>query len=291
MSERHRKRSIRSYRPSSGGRALLATSVGLLVGGATAAVLIAVGGLLGPRISGAWLAAVTPIASAMVAAAAAGSMAHWRKVGGHGAVYGAVVATALVVLLGAQLVRVAALAAHFRAGGVDALVDVASWRGAFDVGVLTAPGQRAPGVDAAAVLFGPDGVWVFSLGALVLVVGMALWMAGRALSSPLCVSCRAWCVRQRGVVERSGDHAGPDLVRQRAAARDWRFFRDLGPSRGGPSLRFDLCRCPSCNRSNALDVMWERPLWRDRRLVGDLRLGSDDVRTLLDLVDAEPKPA
>lgn len=290
MSERRRKRPAPSFRRSSAGGLFLAGILGLFVGAASG-VALAVGiGLVGHPLAPVWLAAAAPVACALLAAAAAGSIAHWRKVSGRGAVLGLVVMAALLVLFALQLVDIAGLAAVIESRGVQALAELAVWRDSVDGAVLVELGARAPGLAAAAAMVGEEGVWIYAACSLALVVGMAVWMAGRALSAPLCLSCRAWCVRQRGVVERSGEAAPLDVVRQRTAARDWRYIRDLGPARGGTSLRFDLSRCPRCSRSNALDVMVERPLWRDRRVVEDLRLHHDDVRTLLDLIAAEPKP-
>jgi hypothetical protein len=279
-------------RRSAAGRLVLGLGLGLVAGSATALSFVAAGALAGDAIPIAWLAVVIPLASAMVAAATAGSVMHWRKVSSRGAVHGGVITTTLLVLVAAHLVRVADLAVLWRAGGVEALLSPASWRAALDLGALSLADldRTAPGLAAATSLVGRDAMWALVVTELALVVGLAWWMAGRALAAPLCVACRAWCIRERGVVERAGDSAAPELVRQRVAARDWRFFRELGPARGSRSLRFDLARCPRCNRSNAVSVMWERPLWRDRCLVGDLRLGSDDMRTLLDLVDGEPRP-
>jgi hypothetical protein len=288
--DRRRRRSYASLRRSSAGPLLLSHVVGLAAGALTALVLVAGSATLGE--AGSWLAVVTPLASAMVAAAAAGSILHWRKVGGRAAVHTGVIGTALLVLVAAQFVRVADLAALWRAGGFDALRSPALWTAALGLPSFSGAGGTAPGIAAVRELLGGDAVWVFLVVELALVVGLAWWMSGRALAAPLCVSCHTWCVRQRGVVARAGNAAAPDVVRQRATARDWRFFRELGPARGGPSLRFDLARCPSCERSNAVSVMWERPHWRDRCLVGDLRLGSDDMRTLRDLMmEAGPRPA
>jgi hypothetical protein len=258
-----------------------------VAGAAVALVGVAAAALAGAGADS-WLAAATPIAAAMFAGATAGSILHWRKVCGRSAVHFAVVATALCVLLTAQILRVADMASLLRSAGIDALFRGATWSAAIDLPAPLGDARGLAGLEAVRAVFGVQGMWVFVVTELALVVGLAWWMAGRALAAPLCVACREWCVRQRGVVERAGDAAAPDLVRQRVTARDWRFFRDLGPARGGSSLRFDLARCPRCDRSNAVSVMWERPLWRDRCLIGDLRLGSDDLRTLLELV--EPRP-
>jgi hypothetical protein len=251
---------------------------------AAAFLLVVAAAALGGAAAGAWLGAATPLASAMIAATTAGSALHWRKVCGRGAVHAGIIGTALAVLLAAQFVRFVDVAALSGSGGPDALLRASTWAGAFEApSSVTGLPHAIPGLAAVLDLFGPDGVWVFLITELALVVGLAWWMGARALAAPLCITCRAWCVTERGVIERAGDAARPDLVRQRVAARDWRFFRDLGPARGGVSLRFDLAHCPRCDRSNAVSVMWERPLWRDRCLVGDLRLGSDDVRTLLEI--------
>jgi len=263
----------------------VALAIGLVAGGVTALAVIAIAAALGGAFAGPWLAAAAPIASAMIAGAAAGSVLHWRKVCGRGAVHAGVIVTALLVLLAAQFVRFLDIAALSQDGGALALLRPGAWRAALALS-LSSPAElprTIPGLVAVRDLVGGEGVWVFLAIELALVTGLAWWMAARALASPLCTVCRTWCVRQRGVVERAGDAAAPDLVRQRAAARDWRFFRDLGPARGGSSLRFDLARCPRCDRSNAVSVMWERPIWRDRCLIGDLRVHSDDVRTLLEL--------
>jgi hypothetical protein len=263
---------------------LLAVGLGLAAGVATAFLLVVAGAALGGAATVAWLGAVTPLTSAMVAAATTGSALHWRKVCGHGAVHAGIIGTAMAVLLAAQFVRFVDVAALSQSGGPEALLRAATWAGAFEApSSVTGLPHAIPGLQAVRDLFGPDGVWIFLVTELALVVALAWWMGARALVAPLCVACRAWCVTQRGVIARAGDVARPDQVRQRAAARDWRFFRDLGPARGGMSLRFDLARCPRCDRSNAVSVMWERPPWRDRRLVGDLRLASDDVRTLLEI--------
>jgi len=289
-SKQRRQRS-RTFRHSAVGPFLFAIGFGWTAALATALVLVVVAAALKKPAMSAWLAVVTPIASAMVGAAAAGSILHWRKVCGRGAVHVGVIGTALWVLLIAQFVRFIDIAALAQLDGLRALLRPAYWVAVWQLPVWAPPSLESPvpGLAAVSAMVGSDALWVFLTVEVALVLGLAWWMAGRALASPLCVACRAWCVRQRGVVERAADTAQPDVVRQRVAARDWRFFRDLGPARGGSSLRFDLARCPRCDRSNAVSVMWERPLWRDRCLIGDLRLGSDDIRTLLDLVDAHPK--
>ncbi len=261
------------------------------MGAAVALLLVGAGALVGSAAPVALLAILTPLASATVSAAGAGAVLHWRKVSSPGAVHVGVIGLALAVLATGQFLCFADLAALVRAGWPDVLRSPAVWSAAFATPSLE-PSElgRIPGVSTVVALFGAEGAWVFLVVELTLVLGLARWMTGRLLAARLCLACRAWCVRERGVVERAANAAAPDLVRQRVVARDWRFFRELGPARGGASLRFDLARCPSCNRNNAVSVMWERPLWRDRCLVDDVRLGSDDMRTLLDLVDANPKP-
>jgi hypothetical protein len=285
-----RRRSHSTFRRSSGGPLFLSILLGLVAGSALAALLVVAGAFIEPLTSGAWLAAAAPIACAMLAGAATGSILHWRKVASPAAVHTGVIGVALFVLAGAQFLRFAEIIVLSRDGGAQVLLYASFWSGLFDFSSfsLTQPHQAAPALAAATQVAGQDGVWAFVIVELALVTGLAWWMAGRALAARLCTSCVAWCVEQRGVVERAADLAAPDLVRQRVAALDWRFLRDLGPARGGPAVRFDLSRCPRCDRSNAVSVMWERPHWRDRCLVDNLRLGSDDMRMLLALVEGEP---
>lgn len=287
------RRSKSSFRRSAGGPLFLATAVGLATASVMALGLVVAGALIGDQLASSWLTAATPIVCAMIGAATAGSVLHWRKVSSRGAVRTGVVSMALMALFAAQLVRFIDVAALAPSGEIEGLLSTSAWRAAFVIPAFSvaALADQTPGLAPIANVVGPDRVWIFLLVELVLVVGLAWWMASRALAAPLCTACRAWCVRQRGVVERAGDAAAPELVRQRIAARDWRFLRELGPARGGPSLRFDLARCPRCHRNHAVSVMWERPHWRDRCLIGDLRLGSDDMRMLLALVEGEPRPA
>ena len=179
------------------------------------------GAALGGAAASPWLVATIPIASAMVAGATAGSILHWRKVCGRGAVHAGLIVTAMCVLLAAQIVRFADLAAHVRADGLASLIRGSTWSAAiaFPSVPLADLARTVPGLAAARAVIGADGVWVFVVTELALILGLAWWMAGRALRAPLCMACRAWCVRQRGVVERDGDAAAPDLVRQRIAAR------------------------------------------------------------------------
>jgi hypothetical protein len=284
--KRHRRQPSNRFRRSAGWPLFLALALGLAAAGLTALVIL-ICAARGGAAASSWLAATMPIASAMVGGATAGSILHWRKVCGHGAVRAGLIITAMCVLMAAQIVRFADVAAYVRADGLTALIRGTTWSAAIAVPSIPLAdlARTVPGLEAVSVVVGADRVWVFVVVELALILGLAWWMAGRALAAPLCMTCRAWCVRERGVVERDGDATAPDIVRQRIAARDWSFLRDLGPARGGHSLRFDLSRCPRCDGSNAVSVMWERPLWRDLCLVGDLRLHSDDVRTLLNMVE------
>ena len=108
----------------------MALAIGLVAGGVTALAMIAIAAALGGAFAGPWLAAAAPIAAAMIAGAAAGSVLHWRKVCGRGAVHAGVIVTALLVLLAAQFVRFLDVAALSQDGGALALLRPGAWRAA-----------------------------------------------------------------------------------------------------------------------------------------------------------------
>jgi len=288
-----RRRSHRSYallRRSSPVSVLLAAGLGLLAGVATAILLVASAALF--PVPAPWLTVIASVASAVVAGTTTGAVLHRCKVAGQVAVPGAIFATSMILLLGGQVVGLAELSQYWHQVGLGAVIAADAWVAAVDrmTSVVSALDRAVPGLVAASAIAGREGWWIVAAGELALVLGVGLWVSRRALAAPFCVACRAWCVRQRRVAECAGHAAVPAVVRQRAAARDWRYFRELGPARGGSSLRFDLVHCPRCTRNNAVSVTWERPMGRNRRLVGDLRLGSDDLRTLRELALATPNP-
>jgi hypothetical protein len=239
---------------------------------------------------GSWLAVATPLLGAATAALAAAALLRWRKVGDRASIMTALLVTALAAFSAAQFARLADASAL---GSVPASEWAAwtTWQRGFawlgGVALFDVP-VAAPGLEPIADLLGRDGTWGFLAGELIFAVGLVWSVAVRTTAAPLCPSCRAWCVRERGFATRDV-HEDAALVRERAELRDWRFFRDLGPPRGPASLRFDVARCPSCERGHALSIIRVRPVVPDQCLVEDLRLGADDMRTLRDLVELDQR--
>lgn len=278
----------------------VALAAGVLVVAASLVGRIAVGG---EATTGGWMAAAAPLAAVLVAAATAALLLHWSKVKARAAlVWGAGIPALVAFALGqaARLVDAAAVATgpHHAAD----LMTAAPWaRGLAWLDTGATAGwlhtlAHAPALAPLSRLVGQQAGWALpaiALAELFLAAAAVLFVSKRALGAPLCTACRRWCQRHRGVLTRSAG-ALPILIVERAEARDWLFFQRLGPAQAGsPRLRFDLARCPSCDRSNALSVSLVRPLGRERVLVRDLRLGPDDMRTVtyLGRDSAEPHPA
>jgi hypothetical protein len=141
---------------------------------------------------------------------------------------------------------------------------------------------RAPGLRRVTAEIGTDGAWIALACELLFAAALVVTAADLALRAPLCGACRRWCRRQAGVVSCAA-HEPIDRVTQRAVARDWLFFRGLGPPAGRTALRIDLAICPSrgCDRSSAVSVWLVRPLLPASPVVIDLRIGADDLRTIV----------
>lgn len=286
MSSRAGKRPS-SYRPprrGAVGPAALAAPVGALAGLALAAGAVAWRAVAGAPAEG-WIGLAAPAASALAAGACAAWILRALRVASRDVTLGCVAGAAAPAWLAAQLARLLDPAAALAAGGggpgaaVASALGGAGWPGAA-VGLGELPGA-APGLAPVAALSGAV-LWVLLACELALVAGALCAVVDRALSAPLCVACQRWCRRSRGVARLAA--AAPDrLVIGRAQARDWRFFRELGPPRGHGTLRIDLAACHRCDRTSALTLAHERPLRRDRVLVLDLRLGPDDLRTVQQL--------
>ena len=302
-----RSRSYQGHRPghSPGAALCLAVAAALAAGGVMVAVSVAGRVALGGDGEvGGWMAAAAPLAAVLAAAATSATLLHWRKVSSRAALVWGAGIPALVAFALAQAARL--LDAGAVAGGPHQAADLMTtapwgrglaWLGAQD---LSGAGwlhslARAPALAPLSHLAGHQAGWALpaiALAELFLAAAAVLFVSKRALSAPLCTACRRWCRRHRGVLTR-GAGAVPLLMVERAEARDWLFFQRLGPARPGSlRLRFDLARCPSCDRSNALSVSLVRPLGRERVLVRDLRLGPDDMRTVTylgrDSAEAQP---
>lgn len=277
-----------SYRPVYGsyaGAVTLATGFGLLIALGAAIGLVAGRAQAGATL-GSWLAIATPLAMAVTAALAAAAVLRWRRVGDRASVMAALLVTALTAFSAAQFARLVDASA-LRDAAASEWTAWETWQRGFtwlgSVSLFDVP-AAAPGLAPVSEVVGRDGAWGFLAGELIFAVGLVWSIAVRATAAPICHACRTWCVRERGFVTREV-HDDGDLVRERAALRDWRFFRDLGPARGPASLRFDVSRCPGCERGHALRIVRVRPVAPDQCLVEDLRLGADDMRTLRDLVE------
>ena len=234
------------------------------------------------------IALATPIACGLAGGLFAILLLRWFKISDRDSFIGTAIAAAAPVFALGHLSRLFDPALALAAGHDVAHFSLAFWlRGcewlerarAADV-VMSAPGLR-PVSD----VVGAEACAALAMCELVLFSGLLLAAVDRALSAPLCVGCRRWCRRQGASMQRSA--AVPSgLVVARASARDWHFFRELGPPRGRSALHLDLAVCPTCNRMSSLAITLQRPLRQNLTLVHDLRLGPDDLRTVRDLAAA-----
>lgn len=116
--------------------------------------------------------------------------------------------------------------------------------------------------------------------ALVLFFALVL-IARWAIQAPYCKSCRRYCERFEDI----GRFASAPLVHaiERMQARDWMFFRNLGPpAPGAPEwLRMDIATCPNCQQTNtaSLLVVTEGG-HRCSNMVPDQQISPDDLRTV-----------
>lgn len=291
MKHRH----ARSFKTRSG-----TTPIALTVAAGMAAGVSAVLALLAARVAlvesghlaaSGWLGLVTPLAGALAGGLLAAALLYLFKVSKRDALLCVVVFAAAPAFVLGHLSRLFDPLAALTAGSQADHFSLAFWlggtewlAGAHAADVVTS----APGLRPAADLVGVEGCAALAMCELALVSGLLLAAVDRALSAPLCVSCRRWCRRHSGALRRSAAPP-PGLVVARANARDWHFFRQLGPAQGRAALRFDLASCPSCDRMSALSIALTRQLRPDLQLVRDIRLGPDDLRTMRDLVASAPQ--
>jgi len=286
----------RTHRRSYRARPRIAPVVLAAAGGAAAGIA-GVLALVAARVSlvagghadaSARIALATPLVCALAGGLLSVALLRRCKVADRDTLIGVVIAAAAPAFALGHLSRLFDPALALAGGGGADHLSVTFWlRGcewleparAADV-VRSAPGLRpvsnAVGVEACAAL---------AMCELLLVAGLLLASIDRALSTPLCVTCRRWFRREGGAVRRAAT-LPPATVVERASARDWRFFRELGPPRGRKALRLDLCTCPGCDRMSAVNITLRRPLRQHLTLVRDLRLGPDDLRTVRDLAAA-----
>ena len=259
------------------------------------ALRIAAAGASPPAAAtGALLAVLGPAAAAVLAGLIAVTVLRSGKVASRDAYLGCAAGAAAPVWMAGQLTRLldAGAGAGAAAGGGQAGAGLFSpalwlegtgWIGREAAGAADVAG-RAPGLEPVVAMIGEAGAWVLLGCELLLVAGVLCALIDRALAAPLCSACCRWCRRTQGAA-RVADRTDAARVVDRAMARDWMFFRGLGPAHGRRALRMDLASCPGCDRTSSLSIARVRPLLRDRVLVADLRMGPDDLRTVRGLAD------
>lgn len=119
----------------------------------------------------------------------------------------------------------------------------------------------------------------------IVIAGVAMWFARRWLGPPVCRRCSSWCPPQKGaawVYARDIEDAERVL-----RARDWAALR-RGPRSGdGPSrVRLDLQVCRRCGHLCAMNAWWVYPVLGASRLVTDMLLAEEEVRTVRELGQA-----
>lgn len=234
------------------------------------------------------IALATPLTCALVGGLLAVWLLHSFKVADRDTLIGGVIAAAAPAFALGHLSRLFDPGLALAGGGAGGHFSLLFWlRGCEWLEPARAADvvREAPGLRPLSDLVGIEACAALAMCELLLVAGLLLAAVDRALSAPLCVGCRRWCRRQAGALRRAASQP-PETVIERASARDWHFFRELGPPRGRSALRLDLAACPSCDRMSAVNITLSRPLRPDLPLVRDLRLGPDDLRTVRDLAAA-----
>ncbi|HEY8143233.1 MAG TPA: hypothetical protein VIG06_11205 [Kofleriaceae bacterium] len=263
----------------------------LAIAAGTAGGLAAVIAFVAARVSlveGGHLAAsdrfalLTPLACALGGGLLAIVLLHRLKVSDRDTLIAAAIAAAAPAFAFGHLSRLFDPALALAASGGGSRFSFDFWlHGTLWLEAARAPDVvlAAPGLRPVSDVVGVEACAALAMCELLLLAGLLLEAVDRALAAPLCVGCRRWCHRHTGAIRRSAGMP-PALVVDRASARDWIFFRDLGPPRGRDALRIDLAACASCDRMSALSMSISRPLRQDINLVRDLRLGPDDLRTV-----------
>jgi hypothetical protein len=215
---------------------------------------------------------LVPVAS-ILAVATTAVLLRWRPV--HGRV-------AFVLALVVSLVVVYGLASVFRfhppAELGTQLPGYASWSPSLDLALSAVGSQSVPVLGA---MLGATELRVILGAEALLIVIVVLVVAARSLSVPYCHGCRRRCEARPGVHQFTTDSRRETV--ERVLARDWGHVRVLGApgtSRGKIRLRFDMATCTQCKRTNLLSMIQMRTLLRNKRLIKDMRLTDDDVRTV-----------
>jgi hypothetical protein len=279
----HHRRSFRSARPSTITPVAIAITAGLVAG---IGVLFA---FVSARLGAAseWMAIATPAWAALSGGLLTCLLLHLFKVSDRDVIIGSVVTVAAPAFALGHLSRLfdpaAALASEATRTSLTFWLRGYEWLESAPSVIASAPGLRP-----VTAVIGVEGSAALAMCELLVVCGLLLAAVDRALAAPLCASCRRWCRREPGAIRRSA--AAPlGLVIQRATARDWHFFRELGAPRARSALRIDLACCPTCDRMSAFSVALTRPLRAPVPLVRDIRLGPDDLRTVREMAGARPR--
>ena len=293
MKRRTSTRSFRAKPPIAG--IVAAVLAGAVAGaaGVVAAVALRVSLVAGGHAdASARLALVTPLVSALAGGLLAIGLLHRFRVSDRDTIIGVAIAAAAPAFALGHLSRLFDPALALAAGGEGGRFSLLFWLHGCE---WLAPARAAevvsgaPGLRPVSDAVGAEACAALAMCELLLVSGLLLAAVDRALDAPLCIGCRRWCRRQAAALRRSAA-VPPAVVVDRASARDWHFFRELGPPRGRSSLRVDLAACPTCDRMSAVSIALTRPLRPELTLVRDLRLGPDDLRTVRELV-AAARPA
>ncbi len=289
---KQRPSSRRSFRaPSAVAPIAVAISAGAAAGLAAVVALVAarVSLVAGGQVAASdAIALATPLGCALAGGLLAVFLLHRFKVSDRDTLIAAAIAGAAPAFALGHLSRLFDPALALATGGAGGGLSLAVWLdGCQWLESARAPDvvRDAPGLRPVSDLVGVEACAALAMCELLLVAGLLLAAVDRALAAPLCVGCRRWCRKQAGAIRRSTVMPAAAVV-ERASARDWVFFRELGPPRGRDAIRLDLASCPSCDRSSAISISLSRPLRQDVTLVRDLRLGPDDLRTIRALAAA-----
>jgi hypothetical protein len=114
------------------------------------------------------------------------------------------------------------------------------------------------------------------------IMGLGLWLVRRWLSAPVCPRCRVWCQTEKRTWAAAAD---PGDAERTVRARNWVALRPHHRSGTMPrrQVRLDLASCRRCGGVRSVDAFWIYPLVGAVRLVSNMLLSEDEVRTVKNL--------
>jgi hypothetical protein len=237
------------------------------------------------------------VALAMVVVARAHAFDEWVLAGVALAAPWAV--ASLAVLAAAGVCRIARVRWHALAltvvGACAVVATAIGWLARAVVVVRGAPDATWPpdahaaasGLSAAArhgvaevASISPLAIALIAIEAII-IAAAAVWFARRWLGAPVCRKCGSWCPPQKGAAWAFARDPGDA---QRALRdRDWSALRNR-PAGGGPDrVRLDLQLCRSCGHLRAMNAWWVYPVLGADRLITDMLLAEDEVRTVREI--------